>query len=160
MDKLNKNCQGIKSIKLLPISCKKIIGRVVYFANTMLSDFLTPKEEYQQSVYFKLLDNGLYVDNIEITEMFRIREEQCDVLLFGWGGRSIVSNSMYNHLLEHFCRVIIDQAKINKNTFYVMTSDFVSNTMKEILRKSEKELPNIFLSIDIFGEYYRGLEIS
>jgi len=66
-----------------------------------------------------------------------------DVLFFDWGGMSIG-----NSFIEKYSRYILRHAKEHPSKFYVMTSRFTQNAMKDAIASFGSEKPaNILLEI-------------
>ena len=126
--------------------------KVIYFADP----FDPPEEEVESMIIHPLERNGIKFHKIICTDI-PPWEENYDILFFDWGGMSL-GNSM----LEHFCKYIIEFAKDYPNRYYIMSSMFTKNAMKDALEYlgDDANLHNIFLDIDSFCEFYKKYELN
>lgn len=134
-----------RKLHSMPITNKKVI----YFADPIDP----PADQVEAIIINPLIKKGIFFDKIECTDTPPFKDIY-DILFFDWGGMSIG-----NSLLEHFCKYIIDFAKDYPSRYYIMTSTFTEAAMKDAIDYlgSNIKIPNIFLTIDSFAEYWNSL---
>ncbi len=122
--------------------------KVIYFG-----DLMGDLEEEKRIIQRKLFNGGIEFTNFTTTDEPPF-DQMYDILFFDWGGMSLG-----NSLLDTFCKEIIDIAEDNPSKYFVMTSTFTSEAMKDALNylQEDVKLPNIYLSIELFINDYKKL---
>lgn len=117
---------------------RKEIMKAFYFCDPM-GDWVWERREIQETIYNatkKTLE-------IKYTERFPLLDDTYfDVLFFDWGGMSIG-----NSLLESYIRHLLKDAENHPGRFYVMTSRFTAEAMKDAMNEMVDKPANIFLDI-------------
>lgn len=144
--------EHIYHIKLrTPPSTHKVLsGRIIHLADYMMSwSIENHHQEFKEEIELPLENRGIVVDGLLLRHMEHYTSDACDYMFFDWGGASI-GNSM----MDCICRYIIQDAVNYPSRVYIVTSSFTEFAMKEALEEFGTELPNVFVSIDKFCDWF------
>lgn len=147
-------CVYLVTLKKPKESFQYLSGKIIYFSDPMLSMLVdTQEQEFKVSVESPLEDKGILINGLFLRLLDTYPQgENFDFMFFDWGGMSVG-----NSLMESLCRHIVREAELYPNRCFIVVSTFTKYAMQDALSEFGKEMPNIFINLTDFANYYLSI---